>query len=282
MFDPDPGKSGCVKVETWEEAQRWNRQGFGIFWTVNEFRDGVRRIDHLQQILAWAVDMDDGTKADMVTRLQNAPLVPSSVIETKRGFQAYWRAKDAVKEHWNALVLDRLVPYFGADKNARDLARILRVPGFLHLKDPTKPFKVRTVWKNDVAYTERQIVEAFPAVHAEETAKATHTEAKRQWQATDGDGFWDRLWNLDHRRALEMLSGSGAVGGEHYTFRRCSSGNYNILVDGKGTSCWIDKHGRIGSLAGGGPTLLQWLKWFGMRDREAIETIKRTFPELDK
>ena len=41
-------------------AIEWNRKGWGIFWTVNDF-DGPRRIVNLRTFNAWAVDIDDGT-----------------------------------------------------------------------------------------------------------------------------------------------------------------------------------------------------------------------------
>jgi hypothetical protein len=36
-----------------------------------------------------------------------------------------------------------MVTTFGADNKAKDLARVLRMPGSLHLKDPKKPFLVQ-------------------------------------------------------------------------------------------------------------------------------------------
>ena len=49
------------------------------------------------------------------------------------------------------------------------------MPGFLHLKDPTEPFLVRARWKHEVAYTERQVADAFPWV----PDKSAHEQALR-------------------------------------------------------------------------------------------------------
>lgn len=255
-------------------AREWNRKGFGIFWTVNDF-NGARRIENLTRINAWAVDIDAGTKSEMRAKLNSSPVVPSKVVETKRGYQAYFNAKDAKPEHWNAILLDRLVPFFGADKNARDLARILRVPGFLHQKDPKDPYLVKEVHRHEVAYTEEQIANAFPAPRKAAEDRQKHAAAKRQHGG--GDDFWERVWNLDCEDGLRRLSG---VTGESYTFKGVRSGNRNIYVDGKGTSCWIDRNGRIGSLSGGGPTLYQWLTWFGTKPKDAVDILKRVFPHL--
>lgn len=283
MHDAEP--NGVVPVAK-EDARNWNAKGFGIFKTVNEFKTAERRIANLQRICAWAVDMDAGSKKEQLEKIRKSPLVPSSVVETKRGFQCYWRAKNAKPEHWNAIVLERLVPYFGADKNARDMARILRVPGFYHLKNPAEPFLVREVWSWDVAYHEEELARAFkragkPPEPPERTAERAHAAIARE-QRVHGDDFWDRVWSMDCERGLERLSGHAAVRGELYTFKPVSNGNKNILVNGKGTSCWIDKAGRIGSLDKGGPTMATWLRWFGHSWSEVVRVLKAEFPELTR
>lgn len=288
MLDAAP--AGVFPVADEREAKRWNAEGCGIFWTVNTFA-GARRIENLRRIDAWAIDMDEGTKAEQRAKIERSPLIPSRIVEVKRGFHVYWNASDGNASHWNAIVLDRLVPYFGADKNARDLARILRVPGFLHLKDPADPFLVRDRSIRGLArpagpYSERQMVAAFPDVggasrRAKENA-AAHAAIKRELGPVHGDDFFDRLYNADHEVLLSRMSGHWAVRSERYTFRQNANGNRNILVDGKGTSAWIDRAGRIGSLSHGGPTLAQWLRWYGISLREAVEIIKREFPEMDR
>lgn len=293
LWDPDPKLHGCVRV-TPGTAHDWNERGFGIFWTVNAFRDGVRRIDHLEAICAWAVDIDAGEKSAQRARLEAAPLIPTLVVETKRGYQAYWGAKGGQAAHWNAMVLHRLVPWFGADKNARDLARILRVPGFLHLKDPADPFATRVVHAHQVTYSERDIVGAFPVDPAilEAEQRRVHAEAQRELERAEHPApatrapartteFWERLLYLDCEEGLARISGSGMVNGELYTFRRNSSGTKNIIVNGKSSSCWVDKNGRIGSLAKGGPTLYQWLAWYGHKPKAIVDFLKREFPTLE-
>lgn len=278
MNDPEP--KGVIRV-TVEEAKRWNtpERAFGIFWTVNAFR-GERRIENLEAIRAWAIDIDDGTKDEQLARINKSPLIPSLVVETKRGFQVYWRAKDANPAHWNAIVLDRLVPHYGADKNARDLARILRAPNFWHLKDPADPFLVRVVWRCEAAYREADIARKYEPVTHELAQRADHEQHRREHKVY-GDDFWDRVWNLDCREGLARLSGHAAVNGEVFTFRRVSNGNWNIVVNKKGTSCWVDRNGRIGSLSKGGPTLFAWLRWYGHSPARCVSVLKEIFPDLE-
>lgn len=287
MHDASP--AGVFQIEP-HEAQGWNDQGFGIFATVNSF-NGPRRKENLNCINAWAVDMDTGTKADQWERIRSSPLMPSCVVETKRGFQAYWYAQDGSDPAvWNAIVLERLVPFFGADKNARDLCRILRVPGFFHLKDPADPFLVRIVWEHAVEYSERQMLR-FPwvpdrtAIEAERRdAQMRARETARQSAIAAGmsptETLWDAIWNLNCEDGLLRLSGHWAVSGEQYTFRSTARGNRNLFVNGKGTSCFVDENKRIGSLDGGGPTLVQWLRWFKHDWKTVIAVLKEIYPHL--
>lgn len=287
MHDASP--NGVFEIQP-DEAQHWNAQGFGIFATVNSFA-GPRRKENLTRINAWAVDMDEGTKEQQGEKLVQSPVMPTCVVETKRGYQAYWYAQDGTgADTWNAIVLERLVPHFGADKNARDLCRILRVPGFLHLKDPSDPFMVRIVWDNHVVYSEKQM-QRFPWVpdqsvieHERKEAVARAREAARQQAIRAGmsptETLWDAIWNLNCEDGLHRLSGHWAVGGETYTFRSTTKGNRNLFVNGKSSSCFIDENKRIGSLDGGGPTLVQWLRWFKHDWKTTVKVLKEIYPHL--
>lgn len=281
MDDRPDAPSKAAIACTRDEARAWNtpERGFGVFGTVNEF-DGPRRKEHLRRIVSWAVDIDDGTKDEQRRSLMAAPLVPTLIVETKRGYQVYWLATDAKPEHWNAIVLERLVPRFGADRNARDLCRILRVPGFLHLKDPADPFLVRTVWQHPVKYTEAQMARAFRWVPAIEHHVAEQRQESRVHLDNTGDDFWAAVAALDCHEALQRFSGSPLCGGEHFTFRRVSNGNLNIFCDGRGTSCWVDASGKIGSLDKGGPFITSWLRWYGNDWRTVIEAVKAAYPHL--
>ena len=171
-MDDQPGGNKLPIATARDEAARWNTPelGFGIFATVNSF-DGPRRKEHLRRINAWAIDIVTGSKEQMQRRLEASPLVPSLVVETRRGFQAWWGAKDGQAEHWNAVVVERLVPFFGAaDVDAGDICRMLRVPGSWSFDG--LPFRCRAVWKHDVGYTERQLAQAFKWVRNTKTVAA--------------------------------------------------------------------------------------------------------------
>jgi len=281
MLDaPDAAKAAVACTE--EEAPWWNtpERGWGIFRTVNEFH-GPRQKDYLVAVRGWAVDLDDGTKAEQRARLHRSPVVPTLVVETKRGYQAHFAALSASQRTWEAIVRDRLVPFFKADPRARDLCRILRAPGYWHLKDPSDPFLCREVYRSSAAYTERQMLQVFPDLSPRDKHEAA-SKAAVAAGAGGGQDFWQAIYEIDCEDFLTRVSGTGLVGGEVYSFRRTSKGRKNIFVDKKSTSCFVDENGRIGSLNGGGPTPYNWLRWFGHQPKTIVEALKSLYPHLDE
>lgn len=302
LLDTDPGARGAFRIKR-EQASEWNSKGYGIFHTVQEFR-GPRRVSNLVHINAWAVDVDVAKyvaspeaistglplgehggnptnqinlyKQKILADIQRG-LIPTMVVETKNGFHIYWKAKDATQENWKAVMEHRLVPYYQADKKAKDLARILRTPGYYHLKNPAEPFLVRVIHSSKVEYSEREMLTFYPDVVTPEIQKKAHRKAMRENPGRKP--FWEAVWNLDCEDALTRLSGSAHVGFETYTFRENASGTKNIYVNGKSTSCWIDREGRIGSMDEGGPTIAAWLNWFHKDWSKTIAIIKEVFPE---
>ena len=83
------------------------------------------------------------------------------VIETSPGhFHRYW----LVKDNWAtdaqgradfAAVMERMIASYGSDPGAKDVSRVLRLPGFLHRKadkGPVTPFMVRIVAASEQTY----------------------------------------------------------------------------------------------------------------------------------
>ena len=278
LFDSEgPLKSkGAFRVEQ-KDLKKYNEQGFGIFWTVQDFI-GDRKKENLSRINSWAIDLDGGDKEAQL-ELIHKYCYPSLLVETKSGFHVYWNAKNATVENFENIVLDRLVYYYKADPKARDLSRILRVPGYMHLKNPKEPFEIKKVWSYNVSYTEEQMVYNFKLPEEKQKESNAKQELRTVFRA-DGNDLWEKVYNLDCELALQRLSGTPAVGCENITFRRVANGNLNIVIDGKTTSCWIDNNKRIGSLDKGGPTIWQWVNWYHRDNKKSYTFIKEYFIEL--
>lgn len=277
LFDPPcEFNPGCHLVENWAQADEWCKNKWGIFWTVNSF-DGPRKKENLKKILAWAADIDEGTKDQQRELIKKYP-TPSCVVETKRGYQLYFDALDATVENHKE-IQERLVFVYGADANAKDLSRILRVPAYLHWKDPENPFAIKLVSWSDKKYTEKTMLKFF-IQPKEEIKFEQKNQVRKELSFLKNDNVFDRIYSMDCEQALMRLSGSGYVGGEIYSFKNTSSGNLNLLVNGKSTSCFLDRNKRIGSSDKGGPTCAQWLKWYSGSYKEAMRVMREVFPEI--
>ena len=80
------------------------------------------------------------------------------------------------------------------------------------------------------------------------------------------------LIKSERGRAMAIYTASKTKHADKW--RALRSAGYPII------STWIDEAGRIGSKAKGGPTVYQWLAYFGHRPREIVDVLKALFPEL--
>jgi hypothetical protein len=256
-------------------AEELNAQGYGIFWVPNLYR-GRRLIKNVEQIRYWFAELDTGTKQEQAEKLRRAPLLPTAVVESARGYHAYWAARGAGLANWKRIVRWGVVPALGADPKATDPLRILRCPGFNHVKDPAKPFPITTVWKLDTTYTEEQMLRLFP----DREPKRPDQEAKSLEPGTGS--FWQRVAQLDGREAIRRLNGHWSVKGERFELQEQSNGHANIWrthPDRLSVGCFVDATGGLGSVEGGS-SVAAWIKWYGWSWGDVAKAIREVFPEV--
>ncbi len=244
MTDDDTKKRD-IRIIKFGELNKYNDMKYGIFFTTQTFKGERRVVDELETIVCWHVDMDKDSKEKQKALIANAPLFPSAIVETKRGYHCYFMAKDATVLNF-PIIEQRLIQYFNGDNNAKDLARIMRLPLFYHWKDLNNPFLVNLVHDTEKTYSEALMLRSFPEVKQFFKPRPVYTGVKS-----------------DCMKGLEVLSGLSCVNGDRFTFRRNANGTYQIWSNGKSTSCWIDHNGTIGSHDNAGPSLLRWLQWYG-------------------
>jgi hypothetical protein len=252
LHDQHPDVSGARRVRAGSDAREWNRKGHGIFWVINDFID--RRLKkNVTKINSWFFEVDDKPKYLQLSLIEKG-LMPSLIVESKRSYQTYFFAKRCRLDEF-AEIQNRIISFYGADAKAKDPLRLLRAPGYLHMKDPAEPFECKVVWSSEVTYTPEVMRHFYPAL---DQPVASKREAKNH----PSDSFFEAIFNLDHLDVLQKFSGSSYVRGERYSFKENANGKINIFVNSKGTHCFIDQERRIGAV-GGGPTIWQWLKWYG-------------------
>lgn len=139
-----------------------NKNGHGIFFTVNlldEKLDEGRHRTKKMVIRCRAVFMDADEPRD--TPLDNFPLNPSIIVNTSPGkYHYYWLTDTINKDEWQ-LVQNGLINKYNGDRNAKDLTRYLRLPGYDHCKSDPYPVNVVSKGKPKV-YSWGEIMEAFP------------------------------------------------------------------------------------------------------------------------
>lgn len=161
-------------------------RGYAMYFSVNGFKDATRRNEaNLYSLNAFYADIDwpdkknpptnEQLKAfkravheDLVFCISNGrgafvadPLraehcpPPTAIVETRNGFHVYWlfdRPVFAGDEGFSSAlpeyksVQSAIIERFQADPQCKDAARVLRVPGSFHLKDPANPFPVKLVY----------------------------------------------------------------------------------------------------------------------------------------
>lgn len=160
LHDYDKTKRGMIQINP-DEAKSWNEKGYGIHWMPQLFKDGSRKAEDLIRIRYWLADIDNGDKETMLRRIACLPIQPTDIVETKRGYHCYWKAKDATVENY-ASIEKGIAEALCADGSLITPTHTLRVPGFYHLKDPQNPFLIKTVWKKpENEYSEKLMLRVF-------------------------------------------------------------------------------------------------------------------------
>ncbi len=130
--------------------------GGGVFVTVNKTNLKGRRAANIVEIRAQFTD-DDGN-----LRIPFA-LKPSIVVESVRGPHNYYLLKkDEPIELFTMLQLE-LAKNLKTDTSVKDLPRVMRLPGFFHLKDRSCPQMIYLKEINAIEYSCWEILDALMA-----------------------------------------------------------------------------------------------------------------------
>jgi hypothetical protein len=174
-FDDSPRKdSALARVrhgsleDLWPELVQLGEMGAGTFVTVNDTDGKGRTAENITRQRTNWIDADDAKG------IPNTPLEPSIGVRTSPGKgHLYFVVTDSeMTPEQHRGIQERLIADYGSDPNAKDVARVLRLPGTYHRKDPSKPHLVRLVpeLSSGARYTTAQLIEAFPPISVEAVA----------------------------------------------------------------------------------------------------------------
>ncbi len=141
--------------EHFKELRRFNVQGYGVFICINELRGKIRKSDEVIAIRALFIEMDAGKLPD------DLPLKPTITVQSKRGPHLYYSVdNDKNIKHFTP-AQEHLIKYFKSDKSIKDLPRVMRLPGFNHVKDLSDPFPVKIISLNKKKHTIDSVMKAY-------------------------------------------------------------------------------------------------------------------------
>lgn len=129
--------------------------GYGIFVAFNSFKDHCpRKIEHLNYIRGCFIEDDGNFQWEKLGKHK-----PTLLVETsRRKYHGYLLTMpgEIKEELYFTAYMQRLIEW-GSDKNAKDITRVLRIPGTINWKYDI-PWQVRIV-KNIKRQSEKQGVE---------------------------------------------------------------------------------------------------------------------------
>ncbi|MEW9671589.1 DNA-primase RepB domain-containing protein [Ammoniphilus sp. 3BR4] len=80
------------------------------------------------------------------------------IIETNNGYHIYWVIKGGSISKF-VPIQKALAQKFGSDPKITDLSRVMRIPGFYHMKNPKRPFLVRVIqWGRKNPFTQDELI----------------------------------------------------------------------------------------------------------------------------
>lgn len=154
-------REGAKNIKV-NEAEKYNSLGYGIFRTVQSFKSEKRTADNIDKLISYAIDIDDWSKDDQTKRVFKINVEPSRVVETKSGFHIYF---DLIGESnpnlYTKFLTEYLIPLYNACNGAKDLSRILRVPGYWHCKDINNKFMVKKIFESAIKYKQDDLHKTF-------------------------------------------------------------------------------------------------------------------------
>lgn len=274
----DQHKFSDEQLERWLDA--YNKKWAGVFFSINSMKPWERDKASVTHVNARACEIDDLSKEDQLKLVSVSPIKPSLIIESNKSFHMYWFAKDWTIENWNKICWGLRNFFWGDPAIASDISRVLRVPGYNHMKNPDEPFEcIIADWDGEY-HTEEEMLKAFPDTEtlANKEARAIKKEAQLK-NAIWNDDTWDRIRAMDCKTMLEKISWTSLVWWDIITFKHNSNWTEQIFCNGKSTGCWIDKVGKIWSTDKGGPNWTNRIAWYGWVDwKEIYKWIKEEFP----
>lgn len=170
--DAKLGRKGLTRVlhgslaEHADTLTRLNERGAGVYFMVNGGDGKGRKAANVKTVRALFVDLDGAPLQPVLV----GPLKPHVTVESSPGrFHAYWLVTGVALDEFTPLQA-ALARMFNGDPKVKDLPRVMRLPGYLHMK--ATPFPCRlTALEKRARYSAMSVRRAFLPAPVESPAK---------------------------------------------------------------------------------------------------------------
>lgn len=170
IHDRDRGVQGVNLRGTYRELSdtlhTYNSQGYGVFCNINELDGMGNLLTNVRAIRTHVVDLDDPATSRMnYDRAVASEPRPHFAVQTSPDkFHLYWLVEPYAGNDFYTLHQRKLAQFYQGDKSINDATRVLRVPGFCHMKG--EPFLVNC-WGvgNQPRYSADHIQQCLSAVN---------------------------------------------------------------------------------------------------------------------
>lgn len=122
-----------------DQLTSYNQQGWGVFACLNGMDGHGQNLNNVAYIRAHVLDLDDPATSlyNYDIACKSNPLPHFGVQTSPNKFHLYWRVHPYTGNDFFTLQQKRLAQLYNGDPTIIDATRVLRVPGFYHLKgDP--------------------------------------------------------------------------------------------------------------------------------------------------
>lgn len=204
--DPKLAKkfSGDLNV-LFPDLLAYNQQGYGVYFVVNHGGNDDENITHSTAIMI-DIDSDKGLPASWHVQ-------PHTILRRTEtsNYHVYWllnHTDDLVE--WSK-TCKRLINFYGSDPRIHNYSRVMRLPDFFHMKDPSAPSTYQTIYRADFPrYDLSQVAAGLPDV------EHTPFAGSRGEVLIESDDVFaiDRATTY-LKRAEPAIEGNG---GDHQTF----------------------------------------------------------------
>lgn len=145
-----------VTRTNFEKLSERQKESYGIFVMINKGDGKGRKAKNVVKVRALFIDLD-GSPWEPAAKM----LKPHIIVETSpERYHLYWKVSDCSLDEFKPIQQD-IAKKFNGDLSCVDLPRVLRVPGFFHLKTD-KPFMTYLMKSNDFSpYTTKEVIDGL-------------------------------------------------------------------------------------------------------------------------